>query len=201
MRNLYIENSACVIVDGEMSLYIPNGYSTSDVNAIVSSSFNSIKMGMDEGIYNKDNIIRVSYVESKSSPSESKQGEVSEEAPVSKRTDSQKAYGYAIIASCAVLAVLAIVMMRKKKSNNHIALVESRDVEKETSKQLPDLEISVTDTTDISTIGSPSSKDDSSSSQSSSSISKVSLPTIPAPLLGEDEDEKSCPDDEMLFTT
>lgn len=194
------ENSVCVIVDGEMSLYIPNDYSTSDVNAIVSSSYDSIKIDMNEGVYNKGNVKRVSFVESKL-PSESKQSETSEETPLSKRTDSQKAYGYAIIASCAVLAVVAIVVMRKKKSNNHIALVESRDVEKETSKQLPDLEISVTDTTDISTIGSPSSKDDSSSSQSSSSISKISLPTIPAPLLGEDEDEKSCPDDEMLFTS
>jgi len=248
-------STSCVYVNGIMTLYYIPASSDNiirDGNEIEQSSLNIIQSNMDSGKYNSGavnpNIVRVTYASGDKGGStgelpisnvEETPTNPEKTPPVGRDSDSSKAYGYVIIASCAVLAVVAIIFVRRKSiihQNNSSSLSSSnshelRSIDKDvnitndndqttittvTKDVPPDLEISVTDTTDVSTMGSPSSTDDSSISTLGISMgcpSNESMEmdehvdnavntkrTVPAPLLGGlQDDEKSYQDDELLF--
>jgi len=294
-------STSCVYVNGQMTLYYIPSNEIRRGNEIQQSSLNIVQNNMNSGKYNSgtvnSNIIRVTYTgpTTSSTPTSEEEQQAlpisninqnptnppeGTPSPVGRESFSQKAYGYVIIASCAVLAVVAIIFVRRKSiihqnNNNNNSGLESlssnnnfnssqqlQSIDKDinmgndqttittaiTKEVPPDLEISVTDTTDVSTMGSPSSTDDSSVSTlgvsmgcpsnesmeleqhieqqqqelSSSShnnrnneirdntntiasgtitATNIKRP-VPAPLLGgQDEDEKSYQDDELLFTS
>ena len=143
------------------------------MNEVKQSSLNAIQNNMNSGKYNSDtvnpNIIGVAYIAITASSEEqllpilpnSIEANPEETPPPpasSESSDSQKtsSYTYVIIASCAVLAVIAFIFVRRKKRS--VMTHEFNDNDHTITKDVatPDLEISVTEATSFSTLVSPS---------------------------------------------